>query len=147
MYKFFCCLILCLLVSSITNSIFAQYSKEYENSYKELSEMLNGTALLSFKKAVFTTENTFLDNELKYSAFNEDISIFGRLCLGFKESNQLENYKFADKAFIETVGSVFKVLTDTTEVILSDNQTAKHLPFVYNFDDIFGEHNWANTRW
>ena len=45
----------------------------YEHTFNELVGMLKGEKPLDFKRAVFITENTYLDNSLKYEDFCKQI--------------------------------------------------------------------------
>ena len=142
--KLFSIILVCIPIAFTSISAKAQHQIDYDKVYMNLNDMLEGKNKLSFKKAIFEVENVYFNNELDYSIFSNDINILRQLCFGFKTSNQLTDYKFSDKNFVETVGSVFKVLTDTTQIILTDNKIVNHLPFRYDFDDIFGEKSWGN---
>ena len=46
----------------------------YRAALEEIRQMLNGTKPLDFKRAVFVTENAYLDNRLDYAAFCQSIT-------------------------------------------------------------------------
>jgi hypothetical protein len=121
------------------------YSQDlYQSGYADLSKMLNGDKPISFKEAVILTENAYLDGIIDKAEVDKLLNFLTNLCIGYKKANSLQNYSKSDKPYIETVGAVFKVVTDTTTIILPDSQVIYHYPFRYDFDDIFGSKDWSN---
>ncbi len=119
-------------------------SKYYDNAYQNLAEMLENKQDIKLKKAVFLTENAFLDNQLSYGEFNDKIYMLSNICLGFLNANPLQ-YTDNDIDKVSKFTSVFKTLTDTIKIIIPNNDTVTHLPFGYDFDDFFGDKDWSKT--
>lgn len=116
---------------------------QYEHSYKQLKSILHTNPNKSFKKSIFIVENAFFDNTFIESRFDKEIKELVTLCKGFHQANPLTNYTQKDKATVALWGAVFKVMTDTVTILLSDNKKAYHLPFTYDFEDYFGEQDWT----
>lgn len=113
----------------------------YQRAFNNLNAMLDGSTRPNFKNAVLITENAFFDNKLDTTEINEQINFLTYLSYSFATSNDL-NYSLKDKENIRMWGGIFKVMTDTIEVIIKD-QTVFHLPFKYDFEDFFGEKDWS----
>jgi hypothetical protein len=114
----------------------------YDSAYKEIELMLNDSIESSFIRAVFVTENAYLDNSLSYDKYNEQIDFLHSLAQLFNASNELL-YSQKDKEQVEKLGAIFYLMTDTIDIIIN-NQLHYHAPFKYNFDDIWGEKDWSN---
>ncbi len=102
----------------------------YCNAYNELHSMLNGTKPISFKRAVFITENAYWKGHLDYPSYlNEIDRITGKL----KEliaKKHLEKFKTAGN------WAAFEYMTDS----IPEN---KNKPYSYDFDDFMGEKDWT----
>jgi hypothetical protein len=116
--------------------------ENYLDAYRELDSMLNGTKAVSFKRAVFVTENAYLNNRLDYDKFNEVIFQYVELSEKIIASRKLL-YDKQDKPTIEKLAAVFTLMTDTIPVMLDTNVIVQHLPFTYDFEDIFGDVDWS----
>ena len=115
---------------------------EYEAAFSRLESSFEQHNL-SFKEAVFLVETTY-DKTLSPTKIQKEIDFLVDVANMRIKSDSLI-YKGKDIQKIKTFASVFKVMTDTTEVILPNNKGRyKILPFVYDFDDIFGEKDWKN---
>jgi hypothetical protein len=134
----YCLFILFLLYSS---SCYSQAS-QYPYAFSEIEKMLSGKEKISFKKAIFLVENAFLDNQLDTAEFNRNIRLLVGLSKGFSQANPVQ-YTHKDKANVAVWSSVFKVLTDTVAILLPNGEKAYHLPFTYDFEDLFGEQDWT----
>ena len=123
-------------------------TKNYHEAFKELQSMLNDETPLSFKRAVFITENAYLDNTLNYQGFDESIQFLLTLVNSIIE-NKVVIYNHSDKDVIEKTAAIFKVIKGETDFLIPDNQDSAFLvkwtPFKYNMDDFWGEKHWANT--
>lgn len=111
----------------------------YEQAYQELAKMLDGRYPLSFKRAVFITENAYVDNQLDYRAFNTLIADLAR------DVKTVENqsapyflYDLADKQEVLHNAVLFKLLTERIE-FASGRVLA---PYRYDFEDFNGEQEW-----
>lgn len=142
--RFVCALVLCIAQGAIC---FAQNNTliaHYEAAYSEIQAMLSGEQDYSFKRAVFLVENAYYENSLVYDDFNEQIAFLKSLANDFRMSNEYSfEYDFPDREKILVYASVFKVMTDTIYVIdpLKD-KVSYHLPFIYDFYDVFGANLW-----
>ena len=70
-------IIVILLFLSVAVSGLAQETNakvSYKNAFDELHQMLKGDLPISFKRAVFLTENAYYNNQLKYEDFTRPIS-------------------------------------------------------------------------
>ncbi len=119
-------------------------NQEYTDILRVISLSLHDSLEISFKEIVFLTETAYLDNIVSFEKYDNQIKKIANLCKEFKVSNPLINYQKKDKDLIETYGSIFKVVTDTTIIVGLTKDTLKNLPFTYDFDDIFGEKKWEN---
>lgn len=115
----------------------------YEHALDSLVLMLEGTASISFKKAVFISENAFFCDTLDYSLFNKRIEFLTKLSQMVAESKVIM-YDEPDKEKVEKYGAVFKVFTDTVQFYVTDTTIYSHFPFHYNFEDIWGENDWSD---
>jgi hypothetical protein len=115
--------------------------KNYKSAYHLLDRMLSGQYPISFKKAVITTELTFLDGGLDTLKFNDAINDLVQQCRYFNQSNSLL-YDLKDKENISKWASIFKILTDTTYKQVG-NLEILYYPYRYDFDDFFGENDWS----
>lgn len=113
----------------------------YERAYAELNKMLDGRYPLSFKRAVFLTENAYLDNQVQYENFCHLISELVRDCRTVEEqSARYFLYDKADKAAVLKNAVLFRYLRDSTR--FSSGRVVA--PFRYNFDDFNGDADWRN---
>lgn len=139
--------LLLFLFLSISNC-FTQttHSKSVEENYRkvfaELTEMIHDKKELSFKRAVFITENVYLDNKLNYKDFCKTIQNYVELSELIASKNELL-YNKSDKISVAKYASVFTLMTDTV-VIQIDTITFKHLPLSYDFNDFAGKKYWTN---
>jgi len=113
----------------------------YSLAYEELKRMLEGKQSLSFKKAVFITENAWFENNINYNAYNEYISGLTDICRQWNKANKLTDYKFEDSTQVALSGSIFKVMTDT---VWDVSGRIISLPFQYDFEDNFAQKRWEN---
>jgi hypothetical protein len=118
--------------------------KIYKDVFQELKGMLNDSLKPNFKRAVFATENAFLENKLDYARFDEHIKN-----LAYKAQNISKQmgliYNESDKEKIEKFAAVFKIMTDTIKFYKTSTDTANYYashPYLYDFDDFWGEKDW-----
>jgi hypothetical protein len=127
------------LILTFAISAYSQY--QYDVTFNKLNDMLKSNSV-SLKKAVFETENTFLDGKIDYDKFQNDIEFLKGLCLFHEKFDNLI-YKGKDSANVKKFSSVFVSMTDTTTIYFTEEKYV-HKPFRYDFDDIFGEKKWEN---
>lgn len=113
----------------------------YEPAYQELAKMLDGRYPLSFKRAVFLTENAYLDNQLSYQEFNQRIIGFGQICRIIKATNdRYLLYDRDDKEDVSRNAAIFQFMKDSTHLLNGRTLT----PFRYDFEDFDGDTDWSN---
>ncbi|MCL4817227.1 MAG: hypothetical protein KJZ56_11345 [Flavobacteriales bacterium] len=113
----------------------------YVNAFHELKEMLEEKRVLSFKRAVFITENAYFENLFDYKIFSNYISILGKIATQWNKSNKLINYKNQDSLNMALNGAIFRTLTDT---IFNADSSLINVPYIYDFDDCFAKADWEN---
>lgn len=111
----------------------------YEQTAIALTAMLDGQTPLSFKKAVFSVENAYFDNQLSEQAFEKNINFLLKLV---KAKQKSLNYSDKDGDVVAQHAAIFKIMMDTT-LILDKQDTLRFLPFRYDFDDVFGQKDWS----
>lgn len=137
-YAIFLVLLICAI-----NMTHAQNIKSiYQQAYNQIDSMLSKKILLSFKKAVFTTENAYYDRGIDYNQINQAIDALVHL-VKFVSSTEPIDYSESDKVFIMNHSAIFKVLSDTIPLFLDSAHQYVHLPCTYDFDDMWGEKDWT----
>lgn len=145
MKKIYCYFILnCIASISIGQTIndYNHVKSIYGNSFDSLSNEIKNNN--DFKKCVFIVENTFFENRLQYSEFENYISDLTSLCRAWQTANPLKNYKFKDSIDFQKNFSIFTVLKDTVTLIGNDGKKFNHLPYTYDFEDFFGYKKWTS---
>ncbi len=136
-----------LLISSFIlfhNRTKAQIDPEreyYHQAYSYLDSMLNDQVPYSFKKAVFTVENAYYDNVVEQVMFNKYITTLSKLSKLIAENCSLI-YQEKDSTRFSIYAGIFSMMMDTTRIIFNDD-TVKHHPCSYDFDDPFGHKDWS----
>lgn len=127
----------CFSVSAQLNQVL------YDDAFTTLSEMLEGKRDLNFRKAVFTVENAYSDGTLDTVFLNRQIGFLKELSIRIRENRKLE-YQEKDRETVEKYVSLFSVMKDSTEINDQNGNERIHLPFNYDFDDVFGHQDWSN---
>ncbi len=137
-----------IAVLSILNSYGQLYSNSgnhfYDRAFRELLQLVDNPNPASFKRAVFVTENAYLNETLSYEAFSSEIERIAGLTILFSKIN--ENafiYKQKDKEKVLIWASLFNVLTDSVPLLNKHKDTLYHTPYSYDFDDFMGKKNWT----
>lgn len=109
----------------------------YETAFTEISKMLDSDNPIDLKKAVFLAENAVIKDEISYADFVAKIEQLKKLVnqIAKQEKLNLEND-------IATHYAIQKLYTDT---IFDQSTNSTFYPFKYDFEDIFGEKNYAQT--
>ncbi|EOG6908219.1 transglutaminase family protein, partial [Flavobacterium psychrophilum] len=110
--------------------------KLFEQSYALLNSMLVDENNYSFKKAVFSVENAFLDDKLDTLFCNSQIRLLNNLSKSLIKERFLA-YVERDKEKVNKWASVFEVMHDTIPINYND-KLYKYEPFGYDFQDVFG---------
>lgn len=119
------------LVFAIIVSAFSQSKKtSYAAAFNEQLQMLNGQKPISFKRAVFLTENAYYGNKLNYQSFCADIARIGGQLRSMIDQRGIAKYKTAGN------WATFSYMTDT---IASNG----FKPYTYDFDDFLGAKDWS----
>ncbi len=110
--------------------------KNFEQSFALLNSMLVDENKYSFKKAVFSVENAYLDNQLDTIFVNNQINFFKNLGNTLIKERFLA-YVEKDKEKVNKWASVFQIMCDTIPINYND-KIYKYEPFGYDFNDVFG---------
>lgn len=110
--------------------------KLFEESYTFLSSMIVDENNYSFKKAVFSVENAYLDGNLDTTFVSDKIKTLKSLSYSIVKSKTLE-YSEKDKEVVNKRASIFSIMCDTIPINFND-KIYKYEPFGYDFTDVFG---------
>ena len=111
----------------------------YEQAYQELADMLAGRAAPSFKRAVFDTENAYLDHGLSYARFCQRVAALAQVCRAIQATNESTlRYPEKDRADVARNAAIFQLLKDSVHLA---NGTVL-APYRYDFDDFTGARDW-----
>lgn len=126
-------------------SAFSQIPNQhlYDEAFEKLSDMLDGKRNLSFKEAVFTVEDAYYGGLLDTDFVNSQINFLKNLSIQVQRNRTLE-YNERDKETVSKYASLFVVMKDTTKLVDQNGKTLFHLPFEYDFEDVFGHEDWDN---
>lgn len=134
-----------LLVSILFISVTAT-SQDKKNDYQQvlcdIKAMLTGNDVANFKKAVFLTENTFVDKKLSNSSYDDVIVFYSSICEGIADSDAI-TYVESDKEAAIMQCATFIFFTDSVRTMVKD-VPATHPPFNYNHTDFAGQKDWTN---
>jgi hypothetical protein len=117
-------------------------SSHYHNVYDFINRMLEDNIPLSFKNAVYATENAYYDNELDIENLNQEIEVLVKLANVISDT-ELITYKKKDKGIITQHASLFRVMTDSIYIPLDSTHLFVHTPYTYDFDDALGRKDWS----
>jgi hypothetical protein len=113
----------------------------YEEAYQEMNDMLKGSDPVSFKRAVFLTENAYWNNELEYTLFCKQINELHNLCTAITSSRELV-YTGVDKSKVSKHAAIYALLTDTLKIAYG-HDIIEYPVFGYDFDDFSGSDDWT----
>jgi hypothetical protein len=119
--------------------IFQQPATQYfKQAFSEIEQMLAGKTDLSLKRAVFLSENVFLENTLSYEGFCGDIATNLDVLQAFLRKEGLNpNDATAKKYMLQKLFSDTLTMHDD-----KGNYQFTHYPFKYDFEDPFGKTDW-----
>ncbi|HHG84519.1 MAG TPA: hypothetical protein ENJ82_07210 [Bacteroidetes bacterium] len=120
-----------------------QYASEplYEAAYHSIRAMIDGEKPVSFKRAVFLSENAFLEGNLNYQVFNQQIENLAELSHLVRQSRPLV-YDKADSLEVAKNAALFTVLADSIPILMGVD-TVWLEPFTYDFKDFNGRLEWS----
>jgi hypothetical protein len=126
--------IIVLILTGTTNfRVFAQTKDSlqiYKDAFTEQLQMLKEKKTISYKRAVFLTENAYYKGNLNYSTFCKDISIIGQQLNTLIQQKGLEKYKTAGN------WAVFSYMNDSLPI-------NNYKPCIYDFTDFMGDKDWT----
>jgi hypothetical protein len=114
-------------------------TENFRNAFDQINEMLQGKQPVDLKKAVFLSENAFLDNQLDYKQFDNRI----------KKDIQMTKLLMRQRKYNENKNlsknlALFQYMSDTTKFYnYSEEGAAIHLPFSYDFNDFCAKDDWT----
>lgn len=115
----------------------------YELAFDEMHQMLKGEIPISFKRAVFLTENAYLENQISYAEFQKAIEALTNLTKAVVAADGLD-YKKKDRKQVLLAGSIYRVMKDT--LVIENpltNTSFKKYPYTYDTADFWGENDWT----
>jgi hypothetical protein len=121
-----------------TSKIVLSSQNIYEQAFYQIRQLLQGGKPLSFKKAVYLTENAYFDNELPENSFNQAITDLVSLTKAVGKTSKF-SYKYADSVNLRKNYAIYRVLAD----MLNIANIFQLLPYEYDFEDSRGEKEWA----
>lgn len=116
--------------------------KLFEQSYALLNSMIVNESNYSFKKAVFSAENAYLDGKLDTLYVNRQIKFLKGLSNSLVQ-NRFLAYVEKDKPTVNKWASVYQIMCDTIPININDT-IYKYSPFGYDFKDVFGHQTREN---
>lgn len=115
----------------------------YRESFDLITEMLEGKAPYSFKKAVFSVENAYKQGTLDTITLNARIAYLTGLAQSIIQSRELQ-YVGRDKEAVSKYAAIFSVMNNTTPIDKGSGDIDVFDPFGYDFKDPFGYMDWEN---
>ncbi len=112
-------------------SVYAEHKQLYQDAFNEIKLMLEGKQQYSFKRAVFVTENAYLQGRLNYSDFNNEIKAISSKLKNFVVNRNIQQNKIALNY------AAFAYMMDS----ISENG---YKPYAYDFSDFLGNENFEN---
>jgi hypothetical protein len=121
----------------------AQNSGPEEHYYGALYEirlMLRDSIPPDFKRAVFLTEDAYMNGELDYAMFCKLIDYYGLIIQSFVQANSLD-YQGPDYENVALNSAIFHFMTDT---VFLTKDSVLHYPYKYDFDDFDAQKDWSS---
>jgi RHS repeat-associated protein len=115
----------------------------YELAFDEMNQMLKGEIPISFKRAVFLTENAYLENQISYEEFQKTIGALANLTKAVVAADGLD-YSKKDRKQVLLAGSIYRVMKDTLVIENPITNTSfKKYPYTYDTADFWGAEDWT----
>lgn len=114
----------------------------YKEAFNKLHCMLNNECPLSVKDAVFSVENAYLNNQLSKDIYDREIDRLTYVVRSVIRSGGFL-YDGEDRAAMEKNAALFRVLCDSFLIQYNDTLTITHIPYRYDFTDIWGNQDWS----
>lgn len=122
--------ILVILTVVLNSTAQTDTTKFYKEAFAEQLQMLKGQKPISFKRAVFLTENAYYKGQLNYQTFCNNITTTGQQLKALIKQRSLDKFKTAGN------WAVFTYMTDSLPV-------NNFKPCTYDFDDFMGDKDWT----
>ena len=136
-------LLLLYFALNLNSMLYSQDSiSAFQKVYHRIDSMLIGQASLSFKEAVLETESAYIDKKLDFKQINQILEVLADLSKVVSFTEQT-TYLGSDKDIIFKHAALFKVLTDTVPIVIDSTNIFNHMPYTYDFDDMWGEKDWS----
>lgn len=117
-----------------------QTAESYRKAAKLLHNMLNATAPLSLKDAVFIVDNTFTKGKLDYQKYNKAIQ---DLITTAKLAAKQDGYNWNNPTTRNVM--LYRVMTDTLKIKMPTKESSIiSYPLRYNYDDFNGAKDWMS---
>lgn len=126
---------------------FAQDSlitERFQKAYADIKEAFEEGVDINFKKVNFLVENTYFENALDYEKFNNKILTLAGMATAWMASNPLKDYHYKDSNDFHKNFAIYAVLKDSVMFVDGVGNQYVHLPFTYDFNDMFGNGEWSN---
>lgn len=130
-----------ILIVLLIVSIDCYSQHQYDRAFNELKGMLTDSLPISFKRAVFVTENAYVGNQLNYDEFDKHIKLLAGRCLAISQQSELI-YNGRDKEKVKKYAAVFRLMTDTMKFYQNENDFYSTTPYKYDFEDFYGDKDW-----
>lgn len=111
----------------------------FHSAFNELKDMIEGKREIDLKRAVFVSENAYLNNSMSYEDYLKTIEKMVTICSikhqqdGFSMDNQ-----------IAKMHTLHQFVSDTFEIdLVGQERKYTHYPMKYDFEDFRGEENWT----
>lgn len=112
----------------------------YTGALEEIRSMLSGNTAPDFKRAVFLTENAYLNGGLDYSMYCNLIEYYCNVVNSFMMANAMD-YHGEDYENVAKNAAIFHFMTDT---IFFTKDSVLHYPYKYDFDDFDAQKDWSS---
>lgn len=126
--------LLCLLLAIIATK--AQNNQFYDEAYQTIDNMLNEKQPYSFKKAVFSVENSYYQGKIDLESFDKDIKFLTTLANSILQSRGL-TYSEPDKEKVSKYAAIYTIMCQSIPIMVKDT-VVNYKPFEYDFVDVFG---------
>lgn len=132
-----------LLFNLLTVAVHAQSPTNcYKNTFAEINGMLSAEEFLNFRRAVFLTENAWLEGQLNENSFNYIISSYISICRKIITGGDII-YTEKDKDVAMVQCATFTFVSDSIPITTAKGVVI-HPPFSYNHEDFAGQKDWTS---
>lgn len=111
----------------------------FREALGKLNRMLTGLEPMNLKQAIFTVENAYLEGQLDYRKFDEEVK---KLVAIARLKAAREGYNWNNPQTRNIM--LFRVMADTLEVNLpAEESSMVSYPMQYDFEDYMGKNDWT----